>query len=158
MRKLISNGLVMFAGIVSLPSPVTHRTVEKVPVVEFTADERLEALQEFFAASACPAVEVAHVFIQAADAYGLDWRLLPSISFVESTGGKTARNNNLFGWDSGKARYPSLSAAVHGVAYFLANSRLYKDKTLDEKLATYNPDAGYARKVKRVMRKIAPTE
>lgn len=96
--------------------------------------------------------------MQAADAHGLDWRLLPSISFIESTGGKALKNNNLFGWDAGRAEFPSLSAAIHTVAYSLANSRLYKNKDLDEVLETYNPEADYARKVKSVMKRISPSE
>jgi hypothetical protein len=88
----------------------------------------------------------------------LDWRLLPSISYVESTGGKSARNYNFFGWDSGKAQFTSPSEAIHEVGYRLTHSALYRDKDLDEVLTTYNPDASYAEKVKSVMRQIAPTE
>jgi hypothetical protein len=40
----------------------------------------------------------------------------------------------------------------------LSRSARYQDKTLDQKLATYNPIPGYARKVKSVMRRIAPSE
>ena len=44
------------------------------------------------------------------------------------------------------------------VGYRLAYSTLYRDKDLDGVLTTYNPDADYARKVKSVMRQIAPNE
>ena len=84
--------------------------------------------------------------------------LLPSLSFVESTGGKSAHNNNLFGWDSGHAQFASPVAGIHAVGYRLSHSELYKDKELDKLLATYNPHAGYGRKVKSVMRRIAPSE
>jgi hypothetical protein len=83
---------------------------------------------------------------------------LPSLSYVETTGGKAARNNNLFGWDSGHAHFASLAAGIHAVAYSLAHSGLYKDKSLDKLLATYNHDADYPQKVKSVMRRIAPSE
>jgi len=83
---------------------------------------------------------------------------LPSLSFVESTGGKSARHNNLFGWDSGKAHFPSPVAGIHAVGYRLAYSDLYKDKKLDKLLATYNPNVEYGRKVKSIMRRIAPSE
>jgi hypothetical protein len=98
------------------------------------------------------------VFLQAADDFALDWRLLPSISYVETTGGKAARSNNLFGWDSGRAHFPSATAGIHAVAYHLAHSLLYKNKNLDKLLATYNRSAAYGRKVKSVMRRIAPSE
>jgi len=120
------------------------------------ADTRLHALREFFKRFDCPAFHYAHEFLAAADRNALDWRLLPSISIVESTGGKQARNNNLFGWDSGKAKFATLADGIHAVGRRLAQSRLYRNKTLDEKLAIYNPNPEYAAKVKSVMLRIAP--
>lgn len=158
MRRILSNGLLMVAGLVSLPSIVTHHRVERSPAEEYRMDPRLEALRTFFTEMHCPAIAVSEVFLQVADAYGLDWRLLPSISVIESTGGKAARNNNLFGWDAGKAEFASLSEAIQGVAYSLATSNLYKDKSLDGILRTYNPNREYARRVKSVMERISPSE
>ena len=154
MRRLLYSGLVAVAGMVYNPPPVSP----KPHVVDYRNDPRLHALRSFFAKAGCPAQAYSHVFLEAADNYNLDWRLLPSISFVESTGGKRARNNNLFGWDSGNARFSSPSAGIHKVGYALANSRRYKDKELDELLAIYNPNTEYAPKVKSVMRRIAPAE
>ena len=162
MRKLLSNGFFMFAGVVSLPSSLSHQHLaDRVPAVtadQSRMDPRLDRLKQFFQRRNCPALAVSDVFVQVADIYDLDWRLLPSISFVESTGGKNARNNNLFGWDAGRAEFSSLTAAIQKVAYSLANSSLYRNKDLDEVLETYNPDAEYARKVKSVMERIAPSE
>lgn len=158
MRKLISKGVVVFAGVVSAPTPITHQFPASVPMAATVAitDPRLDILQDFFGRSAAPAAGLAHIFLQVSDTYGLDWRLLPSISWVESGGGRTARNNNLFGWDAGRAEFQSMAAAIQAVAYCLANSNLYKHKSLDEILATYNPNEEYAGKVKSVMRSIAP--
>jgi len=161
MRKLFSNGLVVIAGVVSLPIPGTHADA-KAPAAEHRdqpqRDPRLARLRKFFQRSQCPAADHSPAFLAAADANELDWRLLPSISFVESTGGKAARNNNIFGWDSGHAGYSSMDACIHSVAFSLANSILYRDKDVDGILRTYNPDAEYAGKVKSVMRRIAPKE
>jgi hypothetical protein len=170
MRKLLFNGFVVFAGVVSLPSSLTRQNLpDRVPTTtqepekptankSITDDPRLTTLRRFFEERGCPALAVADVFLSVADAYDLDWRLLPSISYVESTGGKQARNNNLFGWDSGRAEFASLAAGVQQVASSLARSRLYRGKDLDEVLETYNPDAEYARKVKSVMVRISPSE
>ncbi|MBZ5576748.1 MAG: hypothetical protein LAP40_09340 [Acidobacteriia bacterium] len=98
------------------------------------------------------------MFLEAADRNDLDWRLLPSISFIESTGGKAAPNNNMFGWDSGRAEFPSAVASIHTVGYRLGHSHLYRDKDVDGILATYNPNAEYAERVKSVMRQISPSE
>jgi len=155
MIRLVTGGLV-FAGIVSLPLAPLH--APKTPTPDYSSDPRLTALRTFFKRAECPAIEYAREFLDAADRYDLDWRLLPSLSFVESTGGKAARNNNLFGWDSGRAQFSSPSAGIHEVGYRLTHSNLYRDKDLDEVLTTYNPDASYAQKVKSVMRQIAPYE
>ena len=157
MIRLVTGGLV-FAGMVSLPMAVTPLHAPKTPTPDYSADPRLTALRTFFKRAECPAVEYAREFLDAADRYDLDWRLLPSLSFVESTGGKAARNNNLFGWDSGRAQFSSPSAGIHEVGYRLTHSNLYRDKNLDEVLTTYNPDASYAQRVKFVMRQIAPYE
>jgi hypothetical protein len=164
MRRLLYSGLIAVTGVVhspgpaSLPNPGSNPSPNLQPSSpqgpDYRNDPRLHALRRFFGKAGCPAKAYSHVFLEAADDYDLDWRLLPSISFVESTGGKLARNNNLFGWNSGNARFASPSAGIHAVGFTLANSRRYKDKKLDELLAIYNPDAEYAHKVKSVMQRI----
>jgi hypothetical protein len=157
MRKLITSGMFVM-GIVSLPVSMSLSQARSTPPSDYRQDPRLQTLRNFFSKAECPAAKYSEAFLEAADAYELDWRLLPSLSFVESTGGKSARNNNLFGWDSGRAHFPNPIAAIHAVGYKLANSILYKDKSLDRLLATYNPNLEYAQKVKSVMRRISPSE
>jgi hypothetical protein len=157
MRKLITSGMFVM-GIVSLPVSMSLSQARSTPSPDYRQDPRLQTLRNFFSKAECPAAKYSEAFLEAADAYELDWRLLPSLSFVESTGGKAARNNNLFGWDSGRAHFPNPIAAIHAVGYKLANSILYKDKSLDRLLATYNPNLDYAQKVKSVMRRISPSE
>ena len=156
MRKLLSNGLIMFAGIVSVPglalSPAQSMTAE------YHNDPRLETLQKFFQAWNCPAEEFSEQFLRSADGHNLDWRLLPSISVLESGGGREAPNNNMFGWDGGHATFTSLSAGIEGVASRLENSKLYRHKDLDHLLYTYNPVQNYPSRVKAVMRRIWPSE
>jgi hypothetical protein len=159
MRKMLSGGLAVFAGVLSLPTPRSIHA-ERVPASQpRAADTRLEKLRSFFAKWNCPAKDYSVDFIAAAERYDLDWRLLPSISYLESAGGKNAPNHNLFGWNCGRTAFSSASASIHEVARRLGRSRLYRAKTLDEKLATYNPaNAGYARKVRSVMEQIAPAQ
>ena len=152
MRKVLSSGLAVFAGMVCVPAPGSMHGEQKAPV----ADHRLLKLQEFFGKSDCPAKAYSTDFLAEADRFSLDWRLLPSISFVESTGGKSARNNNLFGWNSGRASFRSARAGIHEVGYRLTHSRAYRSKNLDQLLAVYNPTGDYAQKVKSVMSQIAP--
>lgn len=151
MRKLLPSGFVFFAGMIS-PAPVVAPPVQERP-----ADYRFHLLKAFFQKSECPAERYTQAFLDAADLYELDWRLLPSLSMIESTGGKAARHNNFFGWDSGNAEFDSPVEGIREVGYRLANSSLYRDKDLDELLATYNPNEEYGSKVKSVMRRISPS-
>ena len=156
MLRLITSSMFV-VGMVTLPVALsTHQTPPPPP--DYRNDPRLEALKTFFGDAGCPALQYAAAFLEAADYNELDWRLLPSLSYVESTGGKLARYNNLFGWDSGRAHFPSPVAGIHAVGYSLSHSGLYKDKPLDKLLATYNPSIEYVRKVKYIMRRISPSE
>ncbi|HTQ58449.1 MAG TPA: hypothetical protein VMI94_28500 [Bryobacteraceae bacterium] len=160
MRKLFSHGLAVVAGVVSWPAAGSHANSAKPPAAQHrnppANDPRLACLRNFFGQGNCPAAKLSSTFLEAADLYGLDWRLLPSLSFVETSGGKAAPHNNLFGWDSGRAAFSSAAACVRSVAYSLTHSTLYKGKDIDGILKTYNQKANYGRKVKDVMRRIAP--
>ena len=140
---------VLVGGLLGLPAVlgVSH----EIPKVTVDHDPRLRRLQEFFGKRDCPLREAAEDFLIAADRNDLDWRLLPSISIIESSGGKDYRNNNVFGWDSCRESFASVREGIHFVAGRLANSKLYKDKNLDNKLSTYNPLPDYPRLVKAVM-------
>jgi hypothetical protein len=124
---------------------------QETPKVMVSHDPRLRRLQEFFSARECPLQAAAADFLVAADRNDLDWRLLPSISMIESSGGKDYRKNNVFGWNSCREGFSSVQEGIHFVAARLANSKLYKDKDLDDKLSTYNPRPDYPRRVKAVM-------
>jgi hypothetical protein len=156
MRKILSSSLVV-AGMLSTPIAVTNAETPDA-ASEYRNDPRLESLNKFFQNGDCPAQVFSADFLHVADQHNLDWRLLPSISMVESGGGREARNNNMFGWDGGRAIYISIRAGIHDVAARLGNSKLYRDKVVDEILRIYNPDTHYPGVVKSVMRRISPSE
>jgi hypothetical protein len=145
-------------GVVSIPAPVSPRIALQQPMHEYRTDPRFARLHHFFESAQCPAKDYAVDFLMAADEFALDWRLLPSLSFVESTCGKFSQNSNLFGWDEGRAHFATPSVAIRTVGSHLAHYAMYRSKSLDEILATYNPDADYALKVKSVMRRIGSVQ
>jgi hypothetical protein len=148
----VARRMVVMAGLLSVP--MVTAVDRKVPRPGPQTDGRLLKLTKFFQDGNCPLRSESAVFLEAADHYDLDWRLLPSISMVESGGGKAFRNNNVLGWDSCNHRFKSVRAGIHTVASRLATSALYRDKDLDDVLATYNPDPEYVARVKSVMRRI----
>jgi hypothetical protein len=105
-----------------------------------------------------PIKHLAVDFLRASDRHELDWRLLPSIALIETGAGRTAEGNNIFGWDSGRKTFRTVREAIYLVASRLGRSKLYRDKGLDEVLATYNPLPEYPGKVKSVMRQVDASE
>jgi hypothetical protein len=117
-------------------------------------DPRLAPLCQFFAKTRCPAGKYAAEFLSVADEFDLDWRLLPSISFVETGGGRASKHNNIFGWDCGRARFDSPSAAIRSVGSHLTRPP-YRSRNTDKILAVFNRHREYAQRIKSVMRQIA---
>ena len=118
---------MIVAGLLVLPLSAKLETVPAIKPVRGKAcqkaaktDVRAIRLRSFFAKLHCPVVNMSEDFIKAADNNHLDWRLLPSISVIESSGGKAYRNNNLFGW--GDQAFPSLRAGLDLVAFKLGRS------------------------------------
>lgn len=156
--------MVAAAGLLALP--FTMRTARRPPTIEsivvqqpepISGDPRTVLLKRFFNKLHCPVLELAEEFIHAADDNQLDWRLLPSISVIESGGGKAYRNNNIFGWDQGLQEFPTIRAGIHHVAFRLARSPLYQNRDLLGKLRLYNPNETYPGAVLTVMNRISPT-
>jgi hypothetical protein len=148
----MKNALVV-AGLLAAPFATSVQQYRAQPSVDQN-DPRLSRLKKFFAERDCPLKDSAKDFLVAADQNELDWRLLPSISIIESSGGKDYRNNNVLGWDSCKERFPSVRAGIHYVAAQLGKSSRYKDKNVDRKLRIYNPLPEYSQRVEAVMRAI----
>jgi hypothetical protein len=63
-------------------------------------EERIKALTNFFEEQRSPLVENADTFVDVADKYHLDYRLLPAIACMESSCGKRLipESFNPFGW------------------------------------------------------------
>lgn len=137
MTRMIRQGVVLAAGLFAAAGVADPNARPLNPVAP--NDPRLERIREFFNQRDCPAREYAEDFLRAADENELDWRLLPSLSLLESGGGKQCRNNNMFGWDNGNRAFTSHQEGIYLVASRLRNSELYRDKNLRDVLRTYNP-------------------
>jgi len=144
--------MIMLAGLLAAGWANITRT--EVPPQPHRIDPRLLKLRHFFTGLHAPAYSLSEQFLEASDQNGLDWRLLPSVSVLESGGGKQYTNNNILGWDSCRQGFPSVRAGIQHVARRLAHSPLYKDKSLDGILTTYNPDPGYPHRVKSLMTRL----
>ncbi|MCS7043034.1 MAG: hypothetical protein NZR01_09600 [Bryobacteraceae bacterium] len=154
-RRMVTRSLFLLAGLVAVQQPADPGP-RPAPALPDPRDPRLYCVRQFFLTRDCPAHLYAEDFIAAADENGLDWRLLPSIAFIESTGGKEARNNNMFGWDNANWRFPDTRAGIYHVAGRLAHSPLYRNRDLRQILRIYNPNPEYAQNVLWVMGQLGP--
>src|ERR1700735_1191901 len=110
--------LIVGLGLFALPISICSGRIEPASTAKkqpnplgaqaAVSDPRAIQLRKFFARLHCLAVNFADDFIKAADENRLDWRLLPSISVVESGGGKACKNNNIFGWNQGAHVFASV--------------------------------------------------
>ena len=158
-RIVIAAGLFLLPAIATLEEPIRFSRIAP-PSLEITPapDTRILSLQRFLNKLHCPVATLASDFIQAADENQLDWRLLPSISVIESSGGKQYRNNNVFGWNQGLEVFPSIEAGLKTVAFKLGRSSLYRHRDVLGKLRLYNPDEQYPCRVMSVMKRISPVK
>jgi hypothetical protein len=115
-------------------------------------DNRCQALRSFFLRYQSPLAKLAIVFVQTADAYSLDWRLLPALAMVETSGGKHGAPSNVFGWNSGRTRFKSIEAGILFVAGRFKRSPIYAGQTAMGIILRYNPaKKAYPPKVTRFM-------
>jgi hypothetical protein len=120
-----------------------------------TPDHRIARLEKFFKTYHCPTPYHTSDYLRAADGYGLDYRLLPALSVRETLCGKAERQqHNSWGYHPGHQSFPSIETGIDFIAQRLSRDQLYKGKTLDDKLFTYNPRSAYPGEVRRIMGQI----
>jgi len=137
------------AILISLPATADAPPSTGEPV------NRAQKLEAFFEAHGCPQPFHAQDYVDAADRYGIDYRILPAVSVRESTCGLYARRNNRWGWGSMRVGFRSVERGIHYITRELAFGRYYRDKDVDAKLRTYNPvNPQYVREVRQLMEEI----
>ncbi len=108
--------------------------------------------------------------VLAADKYGIDWRLLPTIAMLESTGGNHPCKNdpeNFAGWNGCKSdRFESIDQAIEVISmnlggYSPSTEAHYNGKSIKQIINAYNPPSiapNYFKHAMMVMNEISPTE
>ncbi|MHC1716755.1 MAG: hypothetical protein AB9915_02645 [Candidatus Dojkabacteria bacterium] len=115
----------------------------------FTLDPRILAMNKFLKDFHSPMARYANVFVEEADKYGLDWRLVASISGVESAFGNLIPkdSNNAWGWrgiksnEKGWSMFSSWEEGIKHVTQRLAEG-YGTDLTPFDIEATYCPPCG----------------
>lgn len=156
--------LTIFAVILSLlfPKPVEAYSVagQSGVLKEETQkqDQRKTKLKSFLRAQNSPLAVHSDKFIEEADKYGIDWRLLPAISGIESSYGKRIIPNsfNAYGWGGGKIRFASWEDSIEKVSKALAEKYYARGLNTPQKMNPVYcpPNKAWAGKVLSVMQKI----
>jgi hypothetical protein len=133
---------------------VPIKVVKPRPSVASKPDPRAARLGKLFRTYHCPEPHHIPEYLSAADGYGLDYRLLPAVSIRETLCGVMEKQNNRWGYHPGRQTFPSIEVGIDFMARRLAEGALYKGKTTQQKLFTYNPLPEYPGEVERIMRQV----
>lgn len=121
-------------------------------------DNRVGELTSFLERYDSPLTPYAPDFIEMADKYQIDWKLLPAITGVESTFGKQIpfHSYNAYGWNNGNYRFQSWENSIEIVSKALKEK--YYNRGLDNPYKigpVYAPPSStWAGKVSRFMNEI----
>ena len=121
-------------------------SIEIVPAEVFMSKEQLDKLNEdklkaqkielFFRVNRnnAPLADYAEKFVEVANKYGLDYRLLPAIATIESSGGKNNfRKYNAWGW--GNKSFGSFEEGIEIVGKGLKTGYIDKGRDTVEEIA-----------------------
>jgi hypothetical protein len=138
---------------------VENSAVLKSPK-NISRDIRVNRLETFFLSYNSPLAKYSDKFIEVADKYNIDWRLIPAITGVESTFGKRIPQSsyNAYGWANGKYRFSSWDESIEVVGKTL-REKYYDREAQTIKLIARRyapPSSTWAGKVKYFMQKIEP--
>ncbi|QQG41337.1 MAG: glucosaminidase domain-containing protein [Candidatus Woesebacteria bacterium] len=91
-------------------------------------DYRVENLRHYLDRFNSPLTSYSEEFVMYADLYGLDYRLVPAITGVESTFGKHIpyKSYNAYGWANGNYKFLSWEDSIKHVTMTLRNEYINK--------------------------------
>lgn len=112
-----------------IPDQANQTEVHLPEVTNAPVDGRAQAIEQLLARYHSPLQGLGSEFVQVADRDGYDWRLLVSISGIESSFGLHQLNYNLFGWGGGRAPFSSFQDSIDQVSQGLAHGYIGRGLT-----------------------------
>jgi len=109
-----SESAALAGGVISVANTVSAE-------IKIEKDNRVETLKTYLESKNSPLAEFSDVFVEVADKYELDYRLLPAITGIESGFGRVQLDNsyNPFGWGGGYIYFESFEEAIRTVGFEL---------------------------------------
>jgi hypothetical protein len=135
MKKIII--LIALLSLVLFPqkSEASEKTVDssaklasQSTVKQSVVDTRVKALENVFEKYNSPLAKEALNYVKYADSYGVDWKLLPAISGLESSFGihLMPGSHNAYGWGGGHIYFASWEEGINTINQALRKN--YMDK------------------------------
>lgn len=126
----------------------------ETPLRELTERKRqIKRVKELYARWNAPMAEHAEYIVDVSHEFGIDWRLIPAISIVESSGGRYCfKPYNAFGW--GRMGFSGFEESIYTVTKGIAHS--YQTDNPHAIAPRYNPvtPVSWANKVSGLMGQI----
>lgn len=120
-------------------------------------DKRRDRLQKFLEYHNSPLAPYSHFFVEAADRYSLDWKLLSSIAGVESGFGKQIPFNsfNAYGWNNGNYHFKHWQDGIETVSKAIKENYVNQGaKTVAQIGVIYAASLFWTQKVNYFMKEI----
>jgi hypothetical protein len=164
MKKFISIFIAILLTLFTAKTVLADNYVVSTSAILKTntdeSDLRVDKLGKFLGQYDSILVDYANEFVKYADENGLDWRLLPAISGVESTFGKQMIDGtyNAYGWAGGLYRFASWEDSIATISKSLKEDYLEKGAPSLSRIARRYcpPSSTWKYKVAFFMRKIDP--
>jgi len=125
-------------------------------VTQKVADKRVIQIKQYLSKRNAPLAKYAQDFVDAADKYGIDYRIVAAISIIESGGGKnTFKPYNAWGW--GKSGFANWKEGIYAVSKGLGkyyDIGLTTPKLISKSYCPPSADS-WASKVQYVMNEIS---
>jgi hypothetical protein len=125
-------------GVGAVSTPEAGASAKITPSLESAEvlDSRTVRLAEFLLAKNSPLAEFAADFVNSADQFSVDWRLLPAISGLESGFGKAIQPDsyNAYGWGNGRIIFTDWPDSINKVTLALAQKYYQQGLDTPEKI------------------------
>jgi hypothetical protein len=163
MKKIIYIVFVLLFLIAAKPASafVAEKSAEIKSKNKNKTDTRNLVLKSFLDKKKSPLSEYSDILIEKADENGLDYRLIPAISGVESNFGKRIPYNsyNAYGWANGDFYFDSWEDSIEIVSDTLKKKYIDKGARKINQIAKIYapPSTTWAKNVKYFVNQIDPT-
>ncbi len=175
MKNLFTTALLSFLLFITCPSLVAGKEglastylsdqsavlkSTRTKEVDWTEEGRFLELLSYLNRQNSPLADYSWFFIRQADFWGVDWRLLPAISGIESSFGRVmiSGSHNAYGWGGGHIEFANWRESIDWVNWGLRTG--YYDRGLvsprDIGPVWAPPSTHWGRSVALIMTQISP--